>query len=54
MILSNPIEKRNIIGYVSVIDSSVTNLEAGYESARSIRVRYDLLFIRLVYWKSER
>lgn len=35
MILSNPIEKRNIVGYVSAIDSSVTILEAGYESARN-------------------
>lgn len=54
MILSNPIEKRNIIGYVSAIDSLVTILEAGYESARNTRIRYDLLLIRIGYWKSER
>lgn len=54
MILSNPIEKGNIIGYVSAISSSATTLEAGYKSARSVWIRYDLLFIRVGYWKSKR
>lgn len=50
MILSNPIEEGNIVGYVSAIDLSVTI----NESARSPWIRYDLLLIRLGDWKRER
>jgi hypothetical protein len=54
MILSNPIEQRNIIGYVAAIVSSVESIERRYESARrGWNIGYAVLFLRVGYGQRE-